>query len=181
MESKIMGKVNAAPDNSKNVLKLISLFVGELVFLAVLFLLIRCLDSSLDAGWFYNSGSTMVVCFAIFGTLLITGLLPDFLRSFVYTLKQREEVTAVQVKKSLLSVNTAMAAAVAADLLVLVYSYILAMATTWSNSADDLARTMPLSLAILGSCAVSGLLAVIILLPVSVRLKARLISMQTEQ
>lgn len=122
----------------------------------------------------------MVVCVAIVGVLLSAGLLTDFLHSFVYALTKAEGVSAVQVKKSLLSVKTAMAAAATVDMLVLVYSYVSAMLGAWTWSVDKLAETMPLSLAILCSCAFSGVLAVLILLPIYARLKVRLIDVQAD-
>lgn len=82
-----------------------------------------------------------------------------------------------ECKKSLLAVKPAMVIAVTANLFVLIYSYVSLFANlyTVSTSPED---SLPVSLALLGGEALYGILAVIVLLPVFVRLQARLISMK---
>ncbi len=111
--------------------------------------------------------------------LLVTGLLPDFGRSFIYSLKQQEEINAVMVKKSLLSVKVALAATVAAQIFELIFAYV-GMMEGWIGSVNSWESVLPACMAVFGGNAVYGIIAIIILLPVYARLKVRLISMEVE-
>lgn len=174
MDTKILEKTTAFSEKPKNVLRFLSLFAGELILLFVLFLLSRFMDPRLDFSWFYNPVILWAVCVMILLVMAITGLLPDFLRSFVYSLKKQEEITARQLKRSLLSVKLAMITAVTAQLFAMAFNYVSLLA---SVPADNTAA-MSAGLTILNGSFIYGILAVLILLPVYARLKIRLISLE---
>lgn len=162
----------------KNTPKFIAAIVGGVVMLLFMVLLTRLLDRNLDiAFWFFESVCVMVVYGTALIMLAVTGLLPDFLRSFTYGLKQPDQISAAAVKKSLLSVKLAMATAVTANLFVLIYSFVSLFANLYTVGAST-EESLPVSLALLGGEAIYGILAVIVLLPVYARLKIRLLSME---
>lgn len=168
---------NNSSDNSNHLLKFIAAIAGEIVLILFLFLFTRFLDKSLDIKfWFHELTCELIVYGATLIMLLITGLLPDFFRSFTYGLKQPETISAVQVKKSILSVKLAMTTTVIVNLFVLIYSYVSLLANLHTVSAPA-EESLPASLALLGGESIYGILAVIVLLPVYARLKKRLISL----
>ncbi|MCI8463801.1 MAG: hypothetical protein HFG25_12820 [Lachnospiraceae bacterium] len=176
MRGKAMETVKASSDQSKRGIKIALFILGEAIILLAVFLFMKLQDTGLAMAWFHNpAGET-----AVFGTtllmLLVTGLFPDFLHAFVYCVKNPEELTAVQVKKSLLSVRLAMLTAIIADLLVLIYCFV-AMINSITAYSDRLGEVLPYSLAALGGNAIYGLIVTLILLPVYARLKAQMISM----
>lgn len=124
MYAKIEKETKVSSDKSKKVVEFIALVIGELILLFFLFFFTYLQDPGLKIASFHDSISACIVVGAPLIMLLITGLMPDFVRSFVYTLKQQEEITAVQVKKSLFSVKLAMVTAVISQLLVLVYCFL---------------------------------------------------------
>lgn len=172
MATKILERTTASSEKSKNVLRFLSLFAGELILLLVLFLLSRFMDPGLDLSWFYTPVILWVVCVMTLLVIAITGLLPDFLRSFVYSLKKQEEVTAIQLKRSLLSVKLAMITAITTQLFTMAFNYVSLLT---SASADNTA-VMSAGLTVLVGSSVYGILVVLILLPVYARIKIRLIS-----
>lgn len=180
MEAKMVKKADTGVDQSKRIFKLFFIILGEAALLAVLLLMFRVMEDSVELKTIFYTGTISIVCAAVVGTLLVTGLLRDFLRSFVYLLKQAEDIAAVQVKRSLLAVKVSIAAAVVSDLMVVVYFYIVGMMTSWGKSADELTELMPLILGTVGSYAAIGLVVVFVLLSVYARLKARLINMQAD-
>lgn len=178
MRTKIVEKADAPSQKPQNVYRFLLLVVGEALLFLFLFLAGYLMDSHLDVRfWFSEPVSASAVYGTVLLMLLISGLLPDFLRSFVYSLKNREQITKMQIERSLLSVKLAMAAAVAAELFVLVFSFV-SMMSGLLAFAGELEEVLPASLAAFGGMAVHGVLAVIILLPVYARLKVRLLSMQ---
>lgn len=144
-----------------------------LILLLVLFLLSRFMDPGLDLSWFHTPVILWVVCAMTLLMVTITGLLPDFLRSFVYSPKKQEEITAGQLKRSLLSVKLAMITAITTQLFATAFNYVSLLTSVHS---DDTA-VMSAGLAILAGSSVYGILVVLILLPVYARLKIRLISL----
>ncbi len=148
--------------------KLLFLIAGEIALLLFLFLV--------QMNWFHNAVSEWVVAGSVFIALLVAGLFPDFLRSFVYMLKEKETITTIQVQKSLMAVKLAMAVAIVSNLFVLVFLFV-SMAESFTIYADQLETLFPYSLEALGGNAIYGLLAVMLLLPVYARLKIRLLAM----
>ena len=157
--------------------KLLFLIAGEIALLLFLFLVTRFHDRGLQMNWFHNAVSEWVVAGSVFIALLVAGLFPDFLRSFVYMLKEKETITTIQVQKSLMAVKLAMAVAIVSNLFVLVFLFV-SMAESFTIYADQLETLFPYSLEALGGNAIYGLLAVMLLLPVYARLKIRLLSME---
>lgn len=177
MYTKIEKETKTSSDKSKKVVEFIALVIGELVLLFFLFFFTYLQDPGLKIMSFHDSISACIVVGAPLIMLLITGLMPDFLRSFVYTLKQREEITAVQIKKSLFSVKLAMITAVVSQLLMLAYCFV-SMMNGLDLAAGNFELVLAAGMGVFGGMAIYGILPVIILLPVYARLKVRLISMQ---
>lgn len=148
--------------------------VGELILLLVLFLLSRFMDPGLDLSWFHTPVILWVVCAMSLLMVTVTGLLPDFLRSFVYSLKKQEEIAAIRLKRSLLSVKLAMITAITTQLFATAFNYVSLLTSVHS---DDTA-VMCAGLAVLAGSSVYGILVVLILLPVYARLKIRLINLE---
>lgn len=157
---------------SKNkVFKFAMLLVGEAALFLFLFLFpLWHFEMSL---WIWDSISACIVFGGLFIILLFTGLLPDFLRAFVYDLKEPETIEPAKLKKSALSVKISMKAVLALQLFDLVCSYAATMAGLF-----DLEEIKNLAILCLGRCAshaICGTLAVLALLPVYARLKIMLI------
>lgn len=161
-----------------NILKLILFIVGEIVMLSFLFLIVQ-VDAHVNIIWFYNVGSILSVYGTTLLMLLNTGVLPDFFRSFIYCLKQPEDITEIQVKRSLLSIKLAMVTAVVAELFELSFCFVSMMNNFSSMDISKESWAVFLNLTAFGGCTLYGILAVLILLPVYVRLKIRFILMQT--
>lgn len=177
MEKKAVKNTNVISTESKNVFQFLLLVVGEALLLLFLFLITIFQDVGLDIiTWFHNPVSECSVYGTTLLVLFITGLFPDFLRAFVYTLKKQEEITVIQVKKSLLAVKLAMITAVVSQLFVLVFCYVSMLRDMHGTLSDQV--LFPTTLALYGGCAIYGILAVLMLLPVYARLKVRLISME---
>ncbi len=178
MKAKIAENVDVSSGRSGNAYRFILLMLGEAALLLFLFFLARLQDMSLDVGfWFYDPVSAAIVYGTPFIMLLIAGLLPDFFRSFLYSLKRSKDITVLQLKKSIISVKLTMAAAVSAELFLMAFLFV-SMMTDISTVSGGLEDLLPVSLAVFGGNAVYGILAVVILLPVYARLKVRLIAME---
>lgn len=147
--------------------------VGELILLLVLFLLSRFMDPGLDLSWFHTPVILWVVCAMTLLMVTITGLLPDFLRSFAYSLKKQEKIADIRLKRSLLSVKLAMITAITTQLFATVFNYVSLLTSVHSDDA----AVMSAGLTVLAGSSVYGILVVLILLPVYARLKIRLISL----
>lgn len=165
--------------NSKNITGLALAIVDELVMLLVLFFLIRLQDLDFPLIYFSQTAIELPVYGMPLLMLLVTGLLPDFFRCFVYSLK-KQKIMVKQVKRSLLSVKLAMATAVTAQLLASVYSF----ALLWDNyetylglEKNDASIVLAGNLSVWGGMFVHGLVVAAVLLPVYARMKIRLISM----
>lgn len=176
MDAKVVGRSNVISDKNRRISKFLFLVVGEVALLSFLLYFTWVQDREISA-WFHNTSNELVVFGSVFILLFISGLLPDFLRSFVYSLKEADEITVIQVKRSLLSVKLAMTIAVASQLLVLVYLYVSMMQDSFLT-AEVPGEVSLVVLAAYGGNAIYGILAVIVLLPVYARLKVRLFSMQ---
>lgn len=176
MEKKCVKELNTASGKSDNGYKFILPVAGELVFLLFMFFMAWLLDPSVELTWFHDAVSVGLIYGSVLVILLITGLLPDFFRSFIYAYKQPEEITAQMLKRSLFSMKLAMITAMISEALDIVLSF---MAMIYGNIVQGLslsAETLPISLMVLGGNAIHGILVVIVLLPVYARLKVRLIS-----
>lgn len=172
MDAKVIGRSNVISDKSGRIFKFLFLVVGEVALLSFLLYCTWFQDREVSP-WFHNTIGELGVFGSVLILLFISGLLPDFLRSFVYSLKEADEITVIQVKRSLLSVKLAMMIAVASQLLVLVYLYVSMVQNSFLAGEVSL-----VVLAAYGGNAIYGILAVIVLLPVYARLKVRLFSMQ---
>lgn len=181
MEAKSEEKINTKLAKSNKIHKFILAFTGEFVLLLFLISLIRLQDPSLNViDWFHNPVSEWIVYGSMLIMLLITGMFTDFLRSFTYTLKLPEEITAQKLKRSLFSIKLAMVTAVVSELLVLVHCFVSMMISIYNANGsltEVLPNLLPISSAILGGNAIYGIVAIIILLPVYARVKIRLISL----
>lgn len=176
MDAKVIGRDNVISDKNRRIPRFLLLVGGEVVLLSFLLYFTWVQDREVRS-WFHNPINELIVFGSILILLFIAGLLPDFLRSFVYSLKEADKITVVQVQRSLLSVKLAMAIAVASQLLVLVYLYVSMVQNTFLT-AEALGEFSLVVLAAYGGNAIYGILAVIALLPVYARLKVRLFSMQ---
>jgi len=176
MEGKVAAKKGLLPESSPSVLRWAAMVGGELVLLLCVFLIMLFQDGGLDVGyWFHNPVTEASVYGSMVVMLLITGLFPDFFRSFVYSLKKEEEITIVQLKRSLLSVKLAMVTAVVFDLFVMIFCFVSMMRNMSFPGVAD--AVWPMGLSLYAGYAIHGILPVIFLLPVYARVKVRLISM----
>ena len=150
---------------------------GGLAFFLFLYFYMYVVDFHFSLQWFANPDVLAVVFGAPLILLLVTGLFPDFWRSFVYCVKREEDITILQVKKSLFSVKLAMVTALAADLLSAIYRSVVIMVNVSNDSYSSFESFFPVLIWLIGSL-IYGVIVVLLLLPVYARLKVRLLSMQ---
>lgn len=147
---------------------------GELILLICVFGVIHFINRDMDAKeiifWFEEPVTEITVYGLTLAVLLITGLLPDFLRSFVYGLMKKESITTTRLKRSLFSVKLAMISAVVFDLFALIFDFV-----SITSSLFEMPE-MSVLLPLYGGGAIHGILPTILLLPIYARLKIRLIS-----
>ena len=177
MEKKCVKELNTDYGKSYNGYKFILPVAGELVFLFFMFFMARLMDPSLERTWFHDAVSEGLIYGSVLAILLITGLLPDFFRSFIYAFKQPEEITVQMLKRSLFSMKLAMITAMVSEAFGIVISFVSMIYGNILLGYSSLsAETLPICLMGLGGAAIHGILVVIVLLPVYARLKVRLIS-----
>lgn len=162
--------------NNRNTLSLVLNIAGELLLLLFLGKIVRLSVSDLELVWFQNGLAALTIFGSVVIMLLITGLFPDFLRSFVSSLKQKEGITAVQIKRSLLSVKLTMITAIVSWLFLSAVSFVPFMAEL-STFEGDLGAYLTLIFADQSAGFLYSIVVVLILLPIHTRLKVRLISM----
>lgn len=160
-----------------DIINWISAVCGELILLICVYGaygVIHLLHTEMDAREMFSWFEEPVTEIAVYGltlvVLLITGLLPDFLRSFVYGLMKKESITTTRLKRSLFSVKLAMISAVIFDLFSLIFNFV-----SITSSLFEMPEWTVL-LPIYGGTAIHGILPTILLLPIYARLKIRLIS-----
>ena len=176
MAKKIHTETNVSSNNSQNVLGFLR-FLGEelIVLCAVLMLSFFFIDPGLDFAWFHDPVVLTIICAMVLLMLAITGLFPDFLHAFVYSVQKQKEVTTLQLKRSLLSVKLAMITVAVTLVFALAFNFVSLM----SSVSYDIPSILLVGLAMWGGGSVYGILIVFLLLPVCVRIKIRLLSQET--
>lgn len=175
MVRKAHKETNVSSHNSPNGLGFLRLLGEELIVIFAVLLLSFLMDPGWDYVWFYSPVVLITICAMVLLMLAITRLFPDFLHAFTYSAQKQKEVTALQLKRSLLSIKLAMITAIAAQVFSSAFGYVSLMT---SVSYDD-AFALSVGLAVWGGSSVYGILFVLLLLPVYVRIKNRLFSSET--
>lgn len=175
MISKTYKETNVSSHNFQNAWGFLRLLGEELILLFVVLLLSSFMDSSWDFAWFEDPVTLMTVCAMVLVMLAITGLFPDFLHAFLYSAQKQKAATALQLKRSLLSVKLAMITAIVTQVFALAFYYVSLM----SSVPDDHVYSLLYGLAVWSGSSVSGILIVLLLLPLYARLKIRLFSQET--
>lgn len=146
--------------------------IGEIIFLAFLILMFRWLAPTAYVPFFMYGEYFSVVLGSVVLVLLITGLLPSFLKSFPYGFCRVDVADEKKLKKSRLSVMTAIITALLAGLV-----------STFITVIDVLSRTVTdgsiynenigLFLSIACTGVLYGFIIAILLVPLYIRLKLK--------
>lgn len=153
-----------------------SIIAKVIIFIAEELLLFLYLFYILSIGkntirWMCNFMGIWAVYGSVFLILLITGLLKDFVKAFSYLFKKKEEIAEISLKRALLSVKAAMAMAVLSNLFKQIIVFI--QISNGYQSIELFREGLFVSLAGFGGNAIHGVVAVILLLPVYIRLRLK--------
>lgn len=157
---------------NKHIIYSVLNIAGELLLFLFMGMVIKLSINDLDLVWLKDEFAAFIIFSAILLLLLITGLIPDFLRSFVYCFTYKENISVVQLKRSIFSVKLAMFTALIVQFFISVLYFISFMAEL--NTFDGEVMTyITVVFAEIGAQFICSIAIILLLFPIYVRLKMK--------
>lgn len=146
--------------------------IGEFLFLAFLVYMISKLNSTAILMFYQDGMQFCLVLGSVFFMLLITGLVQDFFKAFLYGFGQVYTADKVQFVKCLVSVKTAIIAALLSGGGAAVFSVMDILSRTVTEGTDHV-EYIGLFLCFAGNGFLYSIIIAIVLMPLYVRLKVK--------
>lgn len=169
MQSNIIKTDRFAQIGGKKAVSFLLPIIGEILFFVFLGLFLKWMNPAANIVIYQEGPQLCMVLGTITIVLLITGLLPYFFKSILYGFGQTDSADRGQLAKCLLSVKTAILAALLSGLLATAVSVI----DILSRSVTEGTEHIGLFLSVAGTGLLYGIIVTVLLMPLYIRLKAK--------